>query len=197
MALTPSTMLKLGTPAPDFSLPSTQGKTVSLSDMSGAAALLVMFLCNHCPYVLHVRDLLAELVKEYQPRGLYAVGISANDVGAYPADGFEEMKAFARASTFSFPYLYDESQEVAKAYQAACTPDFFLFDAARTLAYRGQLDGSRPGNSVPLTGANLRAALEAVLAGRKADPKQLPSMGCNIKWKPGEAPKYVSKKARA
>jgi len=186
-------MLALGTEAPDFSLPAAQGKTVSRADFAGAPALLVMFLCNHCPYVIHVREVLAELVREYQGRGVAAVGISSNDVKAYPADGFEEMKAFAKESGFSFPYLYDETQQVAKAYRAACTPDLFLFDRDHKLAYRGQLDASRPGNSVPITGADLRAALEAVLGGRKPHPRQKPSMGCNIKWKPGQAPDYFSK----
>lgn len=191
-------MNELGTQAPDFSLPGTDGKTATLADFSNAPALLVIFLCNHCPYVIHARELLVDLVKEYQERQLAAVGICSNDARTYPADGFEEMKVFAKESGFTFPYLHDENQEVAKAYRAACTPDFFLFDGERKLVYRGQLDASRPGNSVPPTGADLRAAVEAVLKGGLPGSKQFPSMGCNIKWKRGKAPDYYqSKRSKA
>jgi peroxiredoxin len=191
MALTPSTMLELGTEAPEFRLPDTDGKTVSLDDFAGAPALLVMFLCNHCPFVKHVRHELARLTREYQGRGVGVVGINSNDVTTYPDDSPEMMKKEKAEVGYTFPYLYDESQEVAKAYQAACTPDFFLFDAARKLVYRGQLDDSRPGNPAPVTGKDLRAALEAVLAGTPPPEKQRPSVGCNIKWKPGKEPRYA------
>ena len=185
-------MLPLGTAAPDFSLPDTQGKTVSLSDFQDAAALLVMFICNHCPFVKHVQETMVELVKEYQKRGVYAVAINANDVAKYPEDGPDKMVEVAQAHGYTFPYLLDETQEVAKAYRAACTPDFYVFDRDKKLIYRGRMDASRPGNSVPLTGADLRAALESALAGRKATSKQQPSMGCNIKWKPGQEPDYFN-----
>ena len=191
MARTLSTMLPLGTPAPDFALPEpATGRTVRLADFDGAPALLVVFMCNHCPYVKHLRDHLAAFVRAYQARGLAAVGISANDVGTHPQDGPEAMAREAREAGYTFPYLYDESQEVAKAYRAACTPDFFLFDADRRLVYRGQYDDSRPGNDRPVTGADLRAAVEAVLAGRPVPADQKPSMGCNIKWRPGNEPEY-------
>lgn len=191
MARTLSTMLPLGTPAPDFALPEpATGRTVRLADFDGAPALLVIFMCNHCPYVKHLRDNLAAFIRAYQSKGLAAVGISANDVGTHPQDGPEAMAAEARAAGYTFPYLYDESQEVAKAYRAACTPDFFLFDADRRLVYRGQYDDSRPGNNIPVSGADLRAAVEAVLAGRPVSPEQKPSMGCNIKWRPGNEPEY-------
>jgi peroxiredoxin len=190
MALTPSTMLPLGSKAPGFRLPDTDGKTVSLDDFRDAPALLVMFICNHCPYVKHVRDELARLAREYQAKGVAVVGISANDAIAYPDDGPEAMAREKREVGYTFPYLYDETQEVAKAYRAACTPDLYLFDRARSLAYRGQLDASRPGNDVPVTGRDLRAALDAVLAGRPVAEDQRPSMGCNIKWKPGNEPNY-------
>jgi peroxiredoxin len=191
MALTPSTMLDLGTKAPDFRLTDTEGKTVSLDDFRGAPALLVVFLCNHCPYVKHVRHELARLGRDYQARGVAVVGISSNDVAAYPDDSPEKMRQEKAEVGYTFPYLYDESQEVAQAYQAACTPDFFLFDGNQKLVYRGQLDDSRPGNPIPVTGKDLRAALDAVLAGAPALEKQRPSMGCNIKWKPGREPRYA------
>jgi peroxiredoxin len=191
MALTPSTMLDLGTKAPDFRLTDTEGKTVSLDDFRGAPALLVIFLCNHCPYVKHVRHELARLGRDYQARGVAVVGISSNDVAAYPDDSPEKMRQEKAEVGYTFPYLYDESQEVAQAYQAACTPDFFLFDGDQKLVYRGQLDDSRPGNPIPVTGKDLRAALDAVLAGAPAPEKQRPSMGCNIKWKPGREPRYA------
>ena len=191
MALTPSTMLELGTKAPEFHLPDTEGKTVSLDDFRGSPALLVIFLCNHCPYVKHVRHELAKLGRDYQGRGVAVVGISSNDVATHPDDSPEKMRAEKAEVGYTFPYLYDESQEVAQAYQAACTPDFFLFDADRTLVYRGQLDGSRPGNPISVTGKDLRAALDAVLAGTPVAKEQRPSLGCNIKWKPGREPRYV------
>ena len=190
MALTPSTMLPLGTAAPDFNLPDTQGHDTALADFKTAPALLVAFNCNHCPYVKHLRAGLAQLARDYQPRGAAIVAISANDVANYPEDGPAKMKAEARSAGYIFPYLYDETQAVAKAYRAACTPDFFLFDAARKLVYRGQFDNSRPGNGVPVTGQDLRAALDAVLAGKPVPADQKPSIGCNIKWKPGHAPTY-------
>jgi peroxiredoxin len=191
MALTPSTMLPLGTVVPAFSLPdAVSGRTVSSTDFSGAKALLVMFLCNHCPYVKHVRSELARLARDYQPRGVALVGISSNDAVKYPADAPDKMAVEAKEAGYIFPYLFDETQAVAKAHRAACTPDFFLFDRNQKLVYRGQLDGSRPNSGVPVTGADLRAALDAVMAGKPVAECQLPSMGCNIKWKPGNAPDY-------
>lgn len=192
MVLTPSTMLPLGTQAPAFALPDTDGKVVSLSDFEGQKALLVMFICNHCPYVKHVRGELARIGRDYAGRSLGIVAISSNDAVAYPDDAPDKMAEEKRAAGYTFPYLYDERQEVAKAYSAACTPDFFVFDANRALIYRGQLDDSRPGNDVPLTGKDLRAALDAALAGGPAPATQRASMGCNIKWKPGNAPSYFT-----
>jgi peroxiredoxin len=191
MALTPSTMLPLDTAAADFRLPDTDGKLVSLSDFKAAPALLVVFMCNHCPYVKHIRHSFAQLAKDYQSRGAGIVAISSNDAAAYPDDSPEKMREEKQAAGYTFPYLFDESQEVAKAYQAACTPDFFLFDQERKLVYRGQMDSSRPGNNKPNDGADLRAALDAVLQGQKPAEKQMPSSGCNIKWKPGNAPNPV------
>jgi peroxiredoxin len=185
MAVTPSTMVELGTPAPDFSLPDTDGRTVSLSDLDAAEALLVMFICNHCPYVKHVQQELARLGRDYREKGVAIVAINSNDVRAYPDDAPEMMKAERKRAGYTFPYLFDETQEVARAYGAACTPDFFLYDGARELFYRGQLDDSRPGNGVAVTGKDLRAALDAVLAGEPAPARQRPSAGCNIKWRPG------------
>jgi peroxiredoxin len=190
MAETASTMLALGTAAPAFRLPDTNGKTVSLEDFADSKALLVVFMCNHCPYVKHVRQRFVELAREFQSRGAAVVAISANDAGAYPDDGPERMAAEAKSLGFSFPYLYDESQAVAKAYRAACTPDFFLFDARRRLVYRGQMDDSRPGNGKPVTGNDLKRAVDAVLTGRGVSATQRPSLGCNIKWKPGNEPQY-------
>lgn len=194
MASVSSTMLDLGVQAPDFQLPNTNpaagDDTVSLQDYAGAKALLVVFMCNHCPYVVHIRDALVELVKEYQAKGLAMVGISANDVTTHPKDGPEQMRAAAVEHGFTFPYLYDEDQAVAKAYRAACTPDFFLFDHDQKLVYRGQFDAARPGNKEPVTGADLRAALDAVLAGHAISSEQRPSMGCNIKWRAGNEPEY-------
>jgi peroxiredoxin len=191
MARTPSTMLELGTPAPDFSLPDTvSGTTVSLSDFAQAPGLLVMFICNHCPYVKHINHALAAFAKVYRARGLAVVAISANDVVSHPDDGPDKMAAEARALGYSFPYLYDESQATAKAYRAACTPDFFLFDGQRRLYYRGQFDSSRPGSTVPVTGEDMRAAVDALLAGDPPPSEQRPSLGCNIKWRPGNEPDY-------
>ena len=192
MSVTPSTMLELGTAAPDFSLPDTDGRTVSSGDFQGRPGLLVMFLSRHCPYVQHVQDGLARLCREYEARGMGIVGISSNNVANYPDDSPENLKRQKDEAGFRFPYLYDETQEVAKAYRAACTPDFFLFDGAGRLIYRGQMDGSRPGNGVPVTGQDLRAAMDAVLAGTPVATNQSPSMGCNIKWKPGSAPDYFT-----
>ncbi len=191
MAATASTMLPLGTEAPDFSLLDTEGKPVSLRDFKDAPALLVVFMCNHCPFVKHILDGLVRLIKDYQAKGAAAVGINSNDVAAYPEDRPELMAKVAKQKGFTFPYLYDETQDVAKAYHAACTPDFFLFDKTRKLVYRGQMDDSRPGNSIPITGKDLRAALDAVLEGIPAPAKQKPSIGCNIKWKPGTEPQYA------
>ncbi len=192
MALTESTMLELGTQAPDFSLPdAVSGKTIFLKSFAGKKALLVMFICQHCPYVQHVKEELARLGRDYATRDIGIVAISSNDAKSYPDDAPDRLKAMAQRVGFPFPYLYDESQEVAKNYTAACTPDFFLFDANRRLVYRGQLDDSRPGNSKPVTGRDLRAALEAVLAGKPVHPTQMPSAGCNIKWKPGSEPAYA------
>lgn len=188
MVLTPSTMIPLGTQAPDFALPDTEGKTISLADFAESKALLVMFICNHCPYVKHVADELAKLGKEYQKKGVAVVAISSNDVTTHPDDSPQKMAEEVRVRGYTFPYLYDETQEVAKAYSAACTPDFFLFDADKKLVYRGQLDDSRPGNDAPVTGKDLRSALDAVLAGNPVPSEQRPSMGCNIKWKKGNAP---------
>jgi len=191
MSLTASEMLELGTLAPEFNLPDTAGKKVSLNDFKDAPALVVIFMCNHCPFVKHVLDKLVELVKEYQKKGAAVVAINSNDVANYPDDRPELMAKTAKKSGFTFPYLYDQAQEAAKAYRAACTPDFFLFDGERKLVYRGQLDDSRPGNDVPVTGADLTAAIDAVLAGRVVAGQQRPSMGCNIKWKRGNEPDYV------
>jgi len=191
MVATNSTMLPLGTRAPEFSLPDTEGKTVSLSDFKDARAVLIVFMCNHCPFVKHIINELVKLIKEYQRKGVAAAGINSNDVESHSEDSPEMMAKTAKEKGFTFAYLYDETQEVAKAYQAACTPDFFLFDKDRKLVYRGQMDDSRPGNGVPITGKDLRAALDAVLKGGKVPAKQKPSMGCNIKWKKGNEPEYA------
>ena len=192
MTLVDSTMLPLGTSAPDFHLPDTEGEIVSPDDFKDAPALLVIFMCNHCPYVIHVRHELAALARDYQAKGVAVVGINANDVDSYPQDSPAMMRQEVVRIGYTFPYLYDATQEVAKSYRAACTPDFFLFDKDRKLVYRGQLDDSRPGNSQPITGADLRAAIDAVLQGQPVAPDQKPSIGCNIKWKPGNEPDYVS-----
>jgi peroxiredoxin len=185
-----STMLPLGTAAPDFRLPDTGGKGVSLADFQGAPALVVMFLCNHCPYVLHLRGELAKAAREFQARGVAVVGICANDAADYPQDGPDQMRAEIKRAGYTFLYLHDESQVVAKEYHAACTPDFYVFDRDRRLVYRGQFDDSRPGNALPVTGNDLRAAVEAVLAGKPAPSPQKPSIGCNIKWRAGNEPEY-------
>ncbi len=181
MVLTPSTMVELGTHAPDFALPDTDDNTVRRSDFDGKP-LLVAFLCNHCPYVKHVADQWSTVAQEAQAQGVAVVGINSNDVENYPEDSPEKMVEEVAARGYTFPYLFDETQDVARAYAAACTPDFFLFDAEHRLAYRGQFDASRPGNDVPVSGSDLRAAVRAVVAG-EAMPEQVPSMGCNIKWK--------------
>jgi peroxiredoxin len=182
-------MVDLGTRAPDFSLPDvTSGKTISLDTFAGKKGLLVMFICKHCPYVQHVKEELARIGKDYVNQNLGIVAISANDVENYPDDAPSELKAMAADEGFRFPFCYDESQETAKAYEAVCTPDFFLFDGDKKLAYRGQLDDSRPGNNKPVTGRDLRAAMDALLAGKQISPDQTASIGCNIKWKPGNEP---------
>jgi peroxiredoxin len=188
MALTPSTMLPLGTKAPDFRLPEAGGEIVALNSLRGAPALLLFFVCNHCPYVKHVRHELAALAREYQEQGVAVVGISSNDAVAFPADSPELMVVEKQEIGYPFPYLFDESQDVAKAYHAACTPDFYVFDRDLRLVYRGQMDDSRPGNGIKVTGKDLQAALDAVLAGRPVATDQRPSIGCNIKWKPGNEP---------
>jgi peroxiredoxin len=189
MARTPSTMVPLGTSAPDFSLADTvSGRTVSLADSRGKKALLVIFLCNHCPYVIHVRDGLVALGRDYASKDVAIVAISANDPATHPEDSPERLGAESKRLGYRFPVLFDASQEVAKAFRAACTPDFFLYDAQRKLVYRGQLDGSRPGNDVPVTGADLRAAIDAVLAGKAVSERQTASLGCNIKWRAGNEP---------
>ena len=192
MALTPSTMLELGTKAFDFSLPDVVSeRTVTLNTFAGNKALVVVFLSRHCPYVQHVKAELAALGNDYLSKSVGIVGISANDVNNHPDDSPENLRAFALELSLNYPLCYDESQATAKAYTAACTPDFFLFDQSRKLVYRGQLDDSRPGNSVPVTGRDLRLALDAVLAGQPVSSAQKPSLGCNIKWKPGEEPFYA------
>ncbi|MDZ8236594.1 MAG: thioredoxin family protein [Nostoc sp. ChiQUE01a] len=191
MALTASTMLPIGTKAPDFNLPEVvSGKATSLATFAEKKALLIMFICRHCPFVKHVQQQLVQLGKDYFTSDLAIVAISANDAKNYPDDAPESLKAFATEQGFTFTLCYDESQETAKAYTAACTPDFFLFDGSRQLVYRGQLDDSRPSNGKPVTGADLRAAIEAVLADKPVATEQKPSVGCNIKWKPGNQPSY-------
>ena len=190
MSLTPSTMLPLGTAAPDFRLPDTNRKTVALADFKGRPALLVIFMCNHCPYVKHIRAGLAQPARDYLPRGAAIAGINSNDVANYPDDNPARMKEEAKSAGYLFPYLFDETQVVARAYHAACTPDLYLFDKNQKLVYRGQLDDSRPGNGIPVTGKDLRAALDAVLAGKPVAPDQKASIGCNIKWKSGNEPDY-------
>lgn len=197
MALTQSTMMALGSKAPNFSLLATDGNLVSLADFSHARALVILFICNHCPYVIHIAPALAKLAKEYQQRGIDFVAINSNDTDAYPADSFANMKLEKEKRGYTFPYLFDETQEVARIYGAACTPDIYVFDNDQSLAYRGQFDDTRPnrissGNydsSVnPASGVSLRKALDLLLAGEKIPEDQYPSMGCNIKWKPGNEP---------
>lgn len=190
MVKTASTMLSLGTTAPDFSLVNVDGRTVSLADLKDAQALLVVFMCNHCPFVKHIATELARLAIDYQPQGLAMVGINSNDVSSHPDDSPEQMVHEAELQGYIFPYLFDDTQQVAKAYRAACTPDFFLFDGDQKLVYRGQLDSSRPGNDVPVTGEDLRAAITAVLAGEAVSTEQTPSIGCNIKWVADSEPEY-------
>ena len=191
MVRTASTMLPLGSDAPDFTLPNVDGRDISLNDFAGKP-LLVMFICNHCPFVLHLRSALAEFARDYEAKGLGIVGISSNDVTTHPQDSPEQMKTEVETAGYVFPYLYDETQEVAKAYHAACTPDFFLFDADHKLVYRGQFDDSRPNSGIPITGADLKAACDAVLEGKPVPEQQKPSIGCNIKWKAGQEPAYFT-----
>ena len=184
MALTLSNMLALGTKAPGFNLPDTvSGDMLNLNDLKSDKATVVMFLCNHCPYVIHVNEALVKLAEEYQSKGVSFVGISSNDVNNYPQDGPDKMKIHAKEVGYTFPYLYDESQDIAKAYEAACTPDFYIFNKDLELVYRGQMDGSRPGSGILVTGEDLRNALDTVLSGQAAPSIQKPSMGCGIKWK--------------
>jgi len=190
MVLTASTMPRLGTLAPDFHLPDPSGRMVARDDFREAPALLVVFMCNHCPYVKHIRRGLAAFGREFQAKGLAMVGINSNDANEYPDDSPGKMAEEIKAAGYTFPYLCDATQQVAKAYRAACTPDFFLYDARRTLVYRGQFDDSRPGNAFAVTGKDLRSAVEAVLAGHPVSGPQQPSMGCNIKWKAGNEPAY-------
>ena len=185
-----STMLALGTPAPELELLDPEGRQHRLSDFAGAEALVVAFICNHCPYVKLIREALAEFARECAGRNVGMVAINANDVVSHPDDAPERMREEVTAFGYVFPYLYDESQAVAKAYRAACTPDFYLFDRERRLAYRGQFDSARPGNGEPVTGRDLRGALDALLEGHRPDAEQVPSMGCNIKWKAGNEPDY-------
>ncbi|MQA89099.1 MAG: redoxin domain-containing protein [Gemmatimonas sp.] len=185
-----STMLELGTQAPDFELPATDGRVVRLGDFADRPALLVMFISNHCPYVKHLKSALAALGREYSDRGLGIAAINSNDPEQYPDDSPAEMARDRQDYGYSFPYLFDETQEVASVYRAACTPDFFLFNEQRELAYRGQFDDSRPGNGRPVTGGDLRGAIDAVLAGRPVASEQTPSVGCSIKWRPGNEPAY-------
>jgi peroxiredoxin len=191
MVKTASTMLPLGTQAPDFSLPNVDGSTVSRTQFAGKP-LCVIFMCNHCPFVIHIRAALSEFAREYQQRGLAIVGISSNDVGSHPQDGPLQMQQEARTAGYTFPYLYDQSQSVAIAYRAACTPDIYLFDADHSLVYRGQFDSSRPGNGLPVTGADLRSACDAVLRQQPVPTQQRASIGCNIKWRAGAEPDYYT-----
>lgn len=190
MSVTPSTMLPLGTKAPSFKLPDSSGNMVSLEDFRDSPALVVIFMCNHCPFVKHIIDELVKIIRVYQGKGVAFVGINSNDTESFPEDSPEMMAEVREQKGFTFPYLYDEDQQAAKAYHAACTPDFFIFDEERKLVYRGQLDSSRPGNDIPVTGEDLKAALDAVLAGKEIPSEQKPSMGCNIKWKKGNEPDY-------
>ena len=190
MAKTLSTMLELGTSLPKFNLKSTQGENHAFPQESKDKPVLVMFICNHCPYVIHVIDSLVSLVKGFQSQGVVTIAISSNDIENYPADDPKKMAALATDKKFTFPYLFDEDQSVAKTFRAACTPEFYLFDKDHKLVYRGQMDASRPGNGIPVTGKDLTGAVEKLLAGQAISQEQIPSMGCNIKWKPGNAPDY-------
>ncbi len=190
MSATLSTMLEIGTKAPSFELPDTDGSKVSLYDLKSDKGVLVMFICNHCPYVKHLNEGLVEFANEYKQKGIECIAISSNDVENYPQDSPDLMKKLSEKHNFPFPYLYDETQEVAKAYKAACTPDFFLFDRDLELFYRGQFDDSRPGNGKPVTGNDMRAATSSLIKGEEKFEPQIPSMGCNIKWKSGNEPEY-------
>ena len=191
MAQTPSTMIELGTKAPEFNLPDPDGRTFSRDEIAGSRGLLVMFICNHCPFVKHVGEELSRIGNEYPDKGIGIVAISSNDINTHPDDAPPKMKEFAKQYGITFPYLFDESQEIAKSYSAACTPDFFLFDANLELVYRGQLDDSRPGNDQPVTGSDLRAAMDALVEDKPVATDQKPSIGCNIKWTPGNEPEYA------
>lgn len=193
MALTPSTMLPLGTKAPSFRLTSTEGEEVSLSDFDGRDVLVVIFMCNHCPYVIHLHRGLVDFGKECEARGVAVVGINSNNPETHPEDSFERMVEEKQRVGYTFPYLFDASQQVARSYQAACTPDFYVFDRERQLRYRGQFDESRPGSNIPVSGRDLRAAVDALLAGKEPPAAQKPSLGCNIKWRPGNEPTYSTK----
>ncbi len=193
MAATLSTMLDLGTRAPDFSLPNVMGGTVSLDNFRGSKGLLVMFICNHCPFVKHLNNALVEFANDYKGKGIECVAISSNDIANYPQDSPDYMRKVAIEYAYPFPYLFDEDQQIAKAYKAACTPDFYLFDESLKLYYRGQFDQSRPGNNMPISGRDLRMATDTMLEGEEKFEPQLPSMGCNIKWKPGNEPEYFKK----
>lgn len=190
MSLTESTMPQLGSPAPDFRLRDPAGGVHSLEDFAASPALLIAFICNHCPYVIHIKEAFAEFAREYAARGLAVVAVNSNDFATHPADAPDKMQADIERHGYVFPYLIDETQELAKACRAACTPDFFLYDGERKLRYCGRFDGARPGNDEPVTGADLRAAADALLAGEELPGPGLPSIGCNIKWKPGSAPDY-------
>lgn len=191
MAETPSTMLPLGTKAPDFTLPDVvTGQPFALQDVKSDVATVIVFICNHCPFVKHILDGLIQTAQEYTTKGVVFIAISSNDAKAFPQDGPEQMKALAEKKHFPFPYLYDETQEVARAYKAACTPDFYIFDKDLSCVYRGQFDDSRPSNDVPVTGKDVRAALDHLLAGKPVSENQRASVGCNIKWKPGSEPTY-------
>lgn len=184
MALTPSTMIPLGSLAPDFTLPDTvSGSNISLNELKSDKATVIMFICNHCPYVKHVQDGLVELANDYMPKGVSFIAINSNDVENYPDDSPGKMKEVAERLGYPFPYLFDESQLVAKAYDAACTPDYFIYDKDLKLVYRGQMDGSRPGNGVPVSGSDIRNALDEIISGNELSPDQVPSIGCNIKWR--------------
>jgi peroxiredoxin len=197
MVRTASTMLALGTQAPDFSLPATDGTNVALSDFADQRALLVIFMCNHCPFVKHVADEIKQLADEYLPQGIGVVAISSNDAEKYPDDSLEAMATEKATRGYQFPYLFDADQSVAQAYAAACTPDFYLFDHDHQLVYRGQLDSSRPGNDIPVTGEDLRRAIDQVLTGETPSAQQIPSIGCNIKWKEGNEPEYFNPQGTA
>lgn len=195
MVMTPSTMLPLGTQAPDFNLTNAaNGEMVSLKELKGKKALLVMFICNHCPFVIHVRDEFGRIEKDYASKGLGIIAINSNSLETHPQDGPDSMKEMVAEMGWSFPFLFDETQEVAKAYTAACTPDIYLFDSNHKLVYRGQLDESRPGNDAPVNGKDLRAAIDATIAGSPVPQDQTPSAGCNIKWTPGKEPAYTGMK---